>query len=145
MPKTKKKKKSQKPIEIDLHLKYRCPNPKCGFFHWLSLLETKTQGFKMVCTCGTVFSPKKIQKVSIKYATVKKKKEIPQPTHQTEDKSKKQEINQELLDKCTNVLSIYGFTNKEVEPVIIQAYKNSPTEDCITLVKATLKLLGDCT
>ena len=59
--------KNQKPISLDVHLKYRCPNNNCGYEHWLSLLETQTKNFKIVCDCGTVFKPKKIKTLKIIY------------------------------------------------------------------------------
>lgn len=68
-----KKIKNQKPISLDVHLKYRCPNHNCGYEHWLSLLETQTQNFKIVCECGSVFKPKRINKIKVIYKDNKKK------------------------------------------------------------------------
>ena len=58
----KKKKivKRQKPIEHDIHLKYKCPT--CDQHHWLAFREAKTKNFKVVCSCKTTFSPVQINK-----------------------------------------------------------------------------------
>ena len=61
----KTKKKTERPIEIDAHLKYKCPNDSCGYFHWLSLQEAQTKNFKIVCDCGNVFKPKRIKTLEI--------------------------------------------------------------------------------
>lgn len=57
--------KNLKPIEIDLHLKYQCP--QCNTYHWLSQSEAKTENFKIVCDCSSVLMPKKISRIKIKY------------------------------------------------------------------------------
>jgi hypothetical protein len=61
----KKKVQSQKPIEHDIHLKYKCPT--CDQHHWLAFREAKTKNFKVVCDCNTVFKVKRISAFKIKY------------------------------------------------------------------------------
>ena len=80
----KKKVQSQKPIEHDIHLKYKCPT--CDQHHWLAFREAKTKNFKVVCDCNTVFKVKRISAFKIKYQlenksfeTEKTKKEVAPP------------------------------------------------------------------
>ena len=80
----KKKVQSQKPIEHDIHLKYKCPT--CDQHHWLAFREAKTKNFKVVCDCNTVFKVKRISAFKIKYQlenksfeTEKTKKEVVPP------------------------------------------------------------------
>ena len=61
----KKKVQSQKPIEHDIHLKYKCPT--CDQHHWLAFREAKTKNFKVVFDCNTVFKVKRISAFKIKY------------------------------------------------------------------------------
>lgn len=138
--------KIQKPTDIDAHLKYKCP--KCCADHWLSLQETKTRGFKVVCYCGTVFGPKKIKKIKIIYSAIKKIKTETLPADSLNKSNQEQtvqnhpRIDNKLLDKCTNVLVGYGFTKQEAKQVLEQAYIDSPTDNLSLLVKSALKLIG---
>lgn len=137
-----KHKKILKPIDIDVHFKYRCP--KCSSEHWLSLNEARTKNFKIVCDCKKIFYPKKIAKLQIVYSSKKPKKEKivksfiepepPQTLHKT--------INPELLSKCLPVLINYGFTKQESEKLLCEAYQIEQSEDCGQLVKLALKSLG---
>jgi len=70
----KKKVQSQKPIEHDIHLKYKCPT--CDQHHWLAFREAKTKNFKVVCDCNTVFKVKRISAFKIKYQLENKSFEI---------------------------------------------------------------------
>ena len=131
------KKKNQKPIDYDIHLKYRCPNNKCNYEHWLSLKETKIKDFKVVCDCETIFSPKQIEKIDIVYLQTKldeKKKD--------EEKIKNEVIPNDLLERSTKTLINYGFTKEESEKMLISNYIKDITEDCSTLIKKALKSIG---
>lgn len=133
--------KNQKPIDIDVHLKYLCPNTNCGYSHWLSLKETQTKNFKVVCDCGTVFLPKSIKKLKVVYCATKKifeKKTKNVITIAKEDS----DISQELLDKAKKTLIAYGFDAIEAESLIKDSYKQKPEQDCVKLVKNTLVLFG---
>lgn len=131
------KKKNQKPIDYDIHLKYRCPNNKCNYEHWLSLKEAKTKDFKVVCDCETIFSPKQIEKIDITYLQTKlddKKKD--------DEKIKNETMPNDLLEKSTKTLINYGFTKEESEKMLISNYIKGITEDCSTLIKKALKSIG---
>lgn len=140
-------KKSLKPISLDAHFKYECPNTECSIQHWLSLKETKVKNFKVVCDCGTIFSPKRIAKVKIFYSKSKIKKEAPV---NTDSSNKKQEsadsevvkIPIDLLDRSAKILSMYGFTDKEARELLVDSYGKAKTEDIGTLVKYTLETFG---
>lgn len=130
------KKKNQKPIDYDLHLKYRCPNNKCNCEHWLSIKETKTKNFKVVCDCETTFSPKQIKKIKIVYLEKEEVKDT--ETKQPE----KETIPNDLLEKSTETLVNYGFTKEESQKLLISSYIKNITEDCATLIKKALKSIG---
>lgn len=126
------KKKNQKPIELDLHLKYRCPNDDCGYYHWLSLKETQTKNFKVVCDCGTIFKPKQISKIKIVYETHKIKNIMQQKT-----------LPEETKTKCIDILCGYGFDREESESLIVKAFENCESVDTSTLIKHAIKQLGE--
>lgn len=123
-------KKNQKPTEYDIHLQYRCP--ECFNIHWLSLLETSTKNFKVVCDCGCVFSVKRTTGFKLKYATKQiKPKETKSPPSIPED----------LLNRAIEALLPYGFTKNESQELISKAYANQQTNDIGLLIKNTLEIL----
>lgn len=128
------KKTNQKPIECDAHLKYLCQ--KCGQSHWLSLKESSTKNFKIVCYCGYVFSVKRISRIKIVYIASSSK-----PKKENKPSSDKQSISDSLLSQGIKNLISYGFTTKEAEELLIKAYSLNPTQDIASLVKVTLSLL----
>lgn len=134
----KTKKKKEKPIEVDAHFKYRCPKEDCGYFHWLSLNEVKTQNFKIVCDCGTIFSPKKIQKLKIVYYESELNESIKPKTVKVVE----QKIDFDLIEKCVNVLVGYGFTDKESKDLLIKCHKEKPDLGSADLIKFTLQSFG---
>lgn len=152
-----KPKKIVKPIDVDAHFKYRCP--KCNIEHWVSLKEAKTKNFKVVCDCSKVFSPKRISKIKIMYATSAKPRKSTQhsyspkindeksifvdPDKQEHNKEIVFDINKELLEKCQSILIGYGFTHSEANNLIKQTYYTNPSDDAMTLVKSALKSLGE--
>lgn len=131
-------KKNQKPIEYDIHLKYRCPNSNCEQIHWLSLLEAKTKNFKVVCDCGCIFKPKQVSNFKLLY------NKQPKPSKIQHNKSDETQIDQTLLQKTIQILIGYGFTQQEANDLIVKTYSKSPTTDCATLVKNCLIILGEC-
>ena len=133
-------KKSLKPISLDAHFKYKCPNSECTVEHWLSLNETRTKNFKVVCDCGTVFSPKRISKIKILYRTTKKPPKTIESKATVETESPK--IPVELLEKSAKILSIYGFTDKEARDLLSKSYDKCQTIDIGSLVKFTLETFG---
>jgi len=134
---TNKIKKNLKPIEYDIHLKYVCPNKNCGYFHWLSLKETQTKNFKVVCDCGQVFSPLNINDIGINYRVIEKEKLI--TSQPIEEK-----VNNEIFVKCTKILKAYGFDEEESLNMINSEYQKNPTSDHLVLIKNSLSnLFGD--
>ena len=126
--------KSQKPIEIDAHFKYRCPNTGCGCFHWLSLKECQTKNFKTVCDCGEVFKVKLIDELKILYT----KKKIVKSAKDT-DKMTIQQIPIDLLRNCVKILVGYGFSESESEELIKNIYAENQITDCAVLIKKSLE------
>lgn len=129
----KTKKKNQKPIDLDIHLKYRCPNNNCKYDHWLSLKEASTKNFKVVCDCGEIFKVKLVSGVSVIYATA------PEPITQ----QKPQTIPVDILEKCCKLLINYGFTESESKKMIESTYQQNPSDDCKELIKLALKNIGE--
>lgn len=133
-------KKNQKPISIDAHLVYRCPKTNCGFDHYLSLKETQTKNFKIVCDCGFVFKPKRIKKLKIVYF---------EPININEPKQNDKTVNNteipiELKNESAKLLISYGFTKNESLELIYKAWLlNSSTIDSASLlVKYIVQNLG---
>jgi hypothetical protein len=120
--KSKNLSKNQKPIEYDIHLKYRCK--KCGQDHWLSFNEASTKNFKVVCDCGKVFGVKLVKQFKLKYEQQINKKTTKVPV--------------DLLDKAVKLLVGYGFTNSEAIELISNSYLQNPNDDFASLVKQTL-------
>jgi hypothetical protein len=130
----KTKNKNQKPIDFDLHLKYRCH--QCSQDHWLSYLEASTQNFKIVCGCGEVFKVKRIKSFKINYHSKKKTETTPQ-----KEESSSHTIPSDILNKCVKILVTYGFTISEASELLYNTYSKNPVDDCGTLIKNTLASL----
>jgi uncharacterized protein YbcC (UPF0753/DUF2309 family) len=133
----KKKKKNQKPIEIDAHFKYRCPKSNCGFDHWLSLKECQTKDFKIVCDCGFVFKPKKISKIKIVYSDIKLVENKEQPAKIIE----KPKIPVDFKNDCGKLLISYGFTKEEAIGLCEKAFEKNPVNSSGLLIKYILQNL----
>jgi|688.fasta_scaffold454686_2 hypothetical protein len=137
--------KIQKPIEIDAHLKYRCH--KCGWDHWVSLNQSKTKNYKVVCDCGTVFSPKRIKNLTINYRIRKKKIESISQNTETiivdQVQHIKHSINSETLEKCSLLLIKYGFTKAEAKNLITDSYNKIGSDNISVLFKDILQSIGD--
>ncbi len=117
--------KNQKPVSLDVHLKYICPNKECGNEHWLSLGEAKTNRFKIVCNCSTIFEPQTISKIHIKYKTPKITKKIA-------------EIPNVILDQVSDILISYGFSKEEAVNKVKKAYQKYITDDIKILIKQSI-------
>ena len=126
--KLKKKLKNQKPIEFDIHLKYRCS--KCNQEHWLSYQEASTKNFKIVCFCKNIFYVQRICAFKVKYFNSQKKQIS-------------SSIDKNALKKSANILVNYGFSDEEAKKLIKKSYDINPTNDCSLLVKQALELLKD--
>ena len=127
-----KKYKNLKPIDFDINLIYRCP--VCNAEHWLSMKEASIDNFKTVCDCDTVFKVKKVKNIEIKYyedELIAPEKKIPQ------------KISEELLNKCTNVLKEYGFTEEESIDLVESTYLSNPVNDAGELIKLCFSKFGE--
>ena len=141
--KTKTMKKNQKPIEIDAHFRYKCPSPKCGYDHWLSLKETQTKNFKVVCDCGKIFKPKRIKKIKLLFekTTIIKASNI--VSEQISDKPKIITVPVDMKNSCARLLIGYGFTKDEAFLLIEKAYVKHPVTSGSLLVKYILQNLEE--
>jgi len=131
--------KNQKPIDIDVHFKYRCSKSSCGSEHWLSLRESQTKGFKIVCDCGYIFRPKRISKIQIVYANILSVKKPDEPT-QTIEKPK---IAVDLQNDCVKLLVGYGFTKDESVSLCEKAFEKNPVTSSGLLIKYILQNLEE--
>lgn len=119
-------KKNQKPIEVEAHLRYKCPNIDCKFDHWISLKESATKNFRMVCECGQIFKPKIVKKIQIVYLEPEKPK-----------------LNEDYIDRCIEAIIDYGFTKTEARELITDIYTKNPDLEPIELIKIALKHFGE--
>lgn len=126
--------KIQKPININCQLEYSCPNNNCYYTHWLTLQESQTKNFKIVCTCGTVFKPKQISKIDILY---EKTQQIPHSQSAPEP-----QLNKNLLNEASCILQQYGFTRLESDSLLLEIIKNNQNiTNTLELVKLALQSL----
>jgi DNA-directed RNA polymerase subunit RPC12/RpoP len=128
--------KNQKPIDQDIHLKYICNT--CDAKHWLSLTETQTKNYKIVCDCGSVIKPKRI--TNIKFIYSKKKRQSPQITKI--DEKVEQTVPVDLFKKCTTILVGYGYDAVEAQNLVKKCYLEFPNSSCAELIKQILKYIG---
>ena len=135
--------RQQKPIEHDIHLKYRCA--KCGQDHWLSYLEASTKHFKIVCYCGRVFVVKRLSGFKLKYfekpPVIIPVVESVLPIVIDPLIIEKPKIPVDLLNKSVTLLIGYGFTQAEAKELLNSSYEQNPIDDYASLVKQTLSLL----
>lgn len=137
MNKIKTKQINQKPIDADVHLKYRCPQPSCGSDHWISLRESQTKNFKIVCYCGQVFKPKQVDKIKIKYV------DDVEVVKSSELENKKQEIPLDLQNDCVKLLVDYGFNKKESLDLVNRAWEKDDFSNVSSLIKYIFQNLGE--
>lgn len=126
--------KNIRPIQLDINLKYQCPNTNCDNYHWLSIKEVRVKNFKVVCDCGTIFNPKQIDKLKLSYSKFSKTKTL---------NSDSPELPIDLRDKCVTILVDYGFTRKEAIDLITKTFKLNNSTDVGFLIKQTLLSLGE--
>jgi hypothetical protein len=130
--KIKKKIKNLKPTEINLHLKYQCP--ECSIDHWISLDEAKTPGFIIVCYCRTTLKVKGVKSTKIIFRN--QKKIVAKKQKDT------QEIPLEILDSCVKILVGYGYSESEAKLLITKSYADNSTNNPLELIKFTLTNIG---
>jgi hypothetical protein len=142
--------KSQKPIDIDAHFKYRCINPKCDIVHWISFKEAKTSNYKIVCDCDTIFIPKQIKTLNIEYV-LSTKKEQTDCSNQTvknieykpkNNKELEENISEETLKKSISLLSKTGFTTQESYQLVKKYYSICKIDNYRLLVKYILDTIS---
>jgi len=142
---TTKKTKHQKPIDLDVHFKFRCVKSSCGYEHWISLKEAQTKNYKIVCDCGKILRPKRISKVKILYA--RDESHAAPATQQKIVPIKADAIDSvpvasvDMLAKCGKVLVGFGFTQAEARILTNRAYRDFQTEDASALIKCILSNL----
>jgi len=134
--------KSQKPIDVDAHFKYRCPKSSCGFDHWLSLKECRTKAFKVVCDCGYVFKPKRISKIKIVYENTQSVPKIDTIT-ESKDVIEKPKIPIDFRNSCVKLLVSYGFTKDESISLCEKAFEKNPVTSSGLLIKYVLQNLEE--
>jgi hypothetical protein len=135
-------KKIQKPIDVDVHFKYRCPEPKCGYEHWLSLKESQTKNFKIVCDCGYVYKPKRISTIKIVYEDIQQTPKIEKPT-EANKVIEKPKIPVDFKNSCVKLLVSYGFTKDESISLCEKAFEKNPVTSSGLLIKYVLQNLEE--
>ncbi len=131
-----KKQTYLKPIDQDIHLKYRCV--QCCQDHWLSYREASTKNFKVVCDCGKVFKVTRVVSFDIQYET----QTVPsQPIEVVEPVVSTKHL--DILEKSAKLLVSFGFSEKEAFALVSDSYKKNAVEDYATLVKQTLESIRD--
>lgn len=137
----KTKTKAIKPIDTSVSLIYACP--QCLQQHWISLKAAKTKGYIIVCDCGSVFKPKRIDDIKILYIK-NKNKTIKSEIQECEVLLKEQQseptnnLPVDLLEKCVTVLAGYGFTKTEAASLLKQTYEKYQVIDAVSLIKLSL-------
>lgn len=128
----------QKPIELDVSLKYTCPNINCNISHWLFLREAKTKNFKVVCDCGTTFKPKRIKNLTVVYSKQKSTKNRVDKTHSSDKLCDSDPI----LIRAINIMKSLGYSEHEALSCINAVYSSNVYNDPGILVKAAISNLG---
>jgi Holliday junction resolvasome RuvABC DNA-binding subunit len=103
--------------------------------HWLSLKESQTKNFKIVCDCGSVFIPKRIKNIHINFCET-----VSNKTESREDEPQK--INFDLIKNCVKILVGYGFTDQESEDILIKCHKENLKLGSAELIKFALQSIG---
>ena len=130
------KQKRLRPIDQNVHLKYRCP--KCSSDHWISMKEAQTKGYRIVCDCNEILRVKLVEKNEIIYSQAQKKSSLPE-----EPEKKKETIPLDLLTQSCTILLGYGFDISEAEKLIVSTFDKTPTYICVDLIKQALKNFGE--
>lgn len=124
-------KKSQKPTDFEVFLKYGCP--KCGQEHWIKYLQASTKNFKVVCDCGVVFKVKQVVDFKVRYQQTSKK------DHSKSNTS----VPVDILKQCVTILTGYGLDKNEAHALISKAYNTNPVDSVVELVKHSLVLMRE--
>lgn len=127
-----------KPVNYDIHLEYKCPD--CATSHWLTLRESKTKGFRVVCVCDCVFSVKRINDIRIKYVSNKslRKTEVKEP-----EKLPHGSAADDLYNKCMITLSQYSFSEEEMGDILKETINSGQLSTIVDIVKACVTKFGE--
>jgi uncharacterized protein YbcC (UPF0753/DUF2309 family) len=132
-----KKIKNLKPVDVIADLRYRCPN--CAIDHWVSLKESRTSNFLIVCDCDTIIKPKRIKTIIVQYAVDSQNKNLP------EKKVEKQNTNQNIIDQANKILKTYGFTSNESIEIIAKYTSEEKYDSVKPLIEKILSNLEKST
>ena len=133
-----KKIKNLKPIDIVADLKYRCPN--CTIDHWVSLKESRTPNFLIVCDCDTIIKPKRIKQIVLQYITENGGKNSSPKTEQ--EKTEIQSTDPKIIEQTHQILKTYGFTSSESSEIVdkhISEKKYNSVKDLIEKILSNLE------
>jgi hypothetical protein len=112
--------------------------------HWLSIKETQTKGFRIVCDCGEILRVKLVEKIDIIYQQTPKK-ETPLPVVIETPAPEKiiETIPLDLLTQSCTILLGYGFDIIEAEILLVSTFNEKPIYTCVDLIKQALKNFGE--
>jgi hypothetical protein len=128
---THKIKKTQKPIDFELHLKYSCP--ECSQEHWIRYIQAATKNFKVVCDCGGYFRVKTVENFKLQYVKSNKKNSV----------VARDSVPVDLEQQCVKILTGYGLEKDESKVLINKAYAKYKPDTVVALVKHSLELMRD--
>ena len=145
--------KKVKPSGYDINFMYTCPSPECVCTHWISLKEPKVKGFKIVCDCGEVFSPKTISTVTINFVKETTPKKTPTKPETTKEEPKietfpydqvKEDSSKpvDFLTEAKKTLINFGFTKEEANQMIELEFEKTGVTNPAKLVTLSLDFLG---
>lgn len=138
--KTKIRSKYYEPSGADVYLKYVCPNGDCLDVQWITLKESQTKNYKIVCDCcGEVYRPKRVKKINVVFDedSVSKAKNTDKPKPQEEKTDTK------FLDDAINTLIRFGFDKDEATIMITREWEKTGITNPATLVKLSLDFFGE--
>lgn len=120
-----------KPIEIDAHFKYSCP--QCSSFHWISFKAARVPGYMIVCdACGEPSLVETIQNLDIAYAK--------EPVLA---KARDSSVPDKLMKVCLKSMKDYGFEEVDSIRAINLAFKETGSLDSLVIIKnATKHFIG---
>lgn len=136
--KTKTKSKYYEPSGADVYLKYVCPNGDCLDVQWITLKESQTKNYKIVCDCcGKVYRPKRVKKINVVFDedSVFKTENTTKPQQEKSDTK--------FLDDAINTLIRFGFDKSEATAMITQEWEKTGITNPATLVKLSLDFFGE--
>lgn len=134
----KTKLKIQKPTNLEVSLKYICPNINCRFDHWLFLREAQAKNFKIVCDCGTIFKPKRIKNIEIVYAV----KESIEKTVDEQESSVTIDEHPDCVRRAINIMVSLGYSKEDAQSHVLEIFTKEKIEDPGVLVKKAVLNIG---